>query len=173
MDADADRIAFKHGFVENCKKAGMSLDDMHALLDFALREKTAFFGTGLLARFAPGLAARLGPYAGALRTGLGRAAAVAIPASAAAGVYAGGQARDMALAGAATAPNLYMQALPWLVGLGGAGGIALGSGIGSGLAAADDDAETPEQIKAKELAQTYKTYADQIRAKKQYQLSRN
>lgn len=179
MAENDDRDGFKRGFIEHCKKAGMSLDDMHAIVDFALLEKQAVLphilggsGTSLLRRAWPWAAARLAPtvarikpYATYVRGGIPwLAGGVAIGT----GRAALGAARDIA----AQSPQIYMQALPYIVGTLGAGGLALGAGAGHRLAETADDAETPDQIKARELAQTYKTYADRIRAKKQYQLDK-
>lgn len=171
MDVDADTLlAFKRGFSDFCCDNGLSKEAVAVLLESAGQEKisAADWLTYLtrLARKTPNrirhLAERtpgaLAPYVG--------------PAALAGGAAALGGAAATAGAGAVQhVPNLYMQALPYMVGLGGAAGLALGSGVGHGMASLDDDAETPEQIKAKELAQTYKTYADQIKAKKRYSSS--
>lgn len=165
MTLYANFAQFRRGFSDFCCDAGLSTEAARALILAAdTGEKQAFFNRTLLntalvharraGRAVPGL--------------LRNTALVAAPV--AAGAAAGAGAAGLSAAGglATQTPNLYLSALPYMVGLGGAAGLALGSGVGHGLSALDDEAETPEQIKAKELAATYQTYADQIRAKRKY-----
>jgi hypothetical protein len=171
MDVDADTLlAFKRGFLDFCCDNGLSKEAAAELINTtSVFEKEALSPATLLARLA--VHARR---AGRAVAPYGRAVAPYVaPAALAGGAAALGGAAATGTAGVVQhVPNLYMQALPYMVGLGGAAGLALGSGIGHGMASLDDDAETPEQIKAKELAQTYQTYADQIKAKKKYNQSR-
>jgi hypothetical protein len=48
-------------------------------------------------------------------------------------------------------------------------GLALGGGLGYGAAKMDEPSVTPDEIKAQELAKTYKTYTDRIKARRAYQ----
>lgn len=170
MDVDTDTLlAFKRGFSDFCCDSGLSKDAAAALV-FGGEEKEAFFNRTILNSLLTRIPRDIrNPIIAASR----RAAPYVGPAALAGGAAALGGAAATAGAGAVQhVPNLYMQALPYMVGLGGAAGLALGSGVGHGMASLDDDAETPEQIKAKELSQTYKTYAEQIRAKKRYNMAR-
>ena len=58
-----------------------------------------------------------------------------------------------------------------LIGLGlpAAAGLALGGGLGYGAAKFNEPDITPEDIKAQEIAETYKRYTDRIKARRAYQ----
>lgn len=56
-----------------------------------------------------------------------------------------------------------------LVALPAAAGLAIGGGIGHGAAKLNEPDITPEQIKAQEIANTYKVYTDRLKARRAYQ----
>jgi len=55
------------------------------------------------------------------------------------------------------------------VGVPAAAGLALGGGLGYGAAKIDEPEITPDDIKAQELAETYKRYTDRLKARRAYQ----
>jgi|APCry1669188879_1035177.scaffolds.fasta_scaffold05051_5 hypothetical protein len=56
-----------------------------------------------------------------------------------------------------------------IVGLPAGLGLALGGGLGYGAAKMDEPEITPDDIKAQELAKTYKTYTDRLKSRRAYQ----
>jgi hypothetical protein len=55
------------------------------------------------------------------------------------------------------------------IGVPAAAGMALGGGLGYGAAKLDEPDITPEDIKAKEIADTYKRYTDRLKSRRSYQ----
>jgi hypothetical protein len=55
------------------------------------------------------------------------------------------------------------------LGLAGAGGLLGGAALGYGKARLDEEDVDEDEIKSKELADTYKVYADRLKAQKAYQ----
>jgi hypothetical protein len=60
-------------------------------------------------------------------------------------------------------------AAKFLAGVPIAAGLAGGAGLGYGLAKLNEPSVTEDDIKAQELAQTYKIYADRLKARQAYQ----
>jgi hypothetical protein len=163
MDLDSidEKTAFKLGFATRCFEMGLEPAQVKEAF-----EKSALLptflggtGTGILSRLAPGLAARLAPIAA--RTGpwgkwmAGGAAAAGLPA---AGFFASGaplQAiKDMGLLG---------------IGLGGGAGLLGGAALGYGKAKLDEEPVDEDEIKSKELSDTYKAYTARLKSQRAYQ----
>jgi hypothetical protein len=63
-----------------------------------------------------------------------------------------------------------LKAMSYLgVGIPAAAGMALGGGLGYGAAKLDEPDITPEDIQAKEVAETYKRYTDRLKSRRAYQ----
>ena len=79
-----------------------------------------------------------------------------------------------------TATAFAKSALSWgemgalgLVGIPAAAGLAAGGALGYGAAKLDEPNVTPDDIKAKEIAETYKRYTDRLKARRAYQQYRS
>jgi hypothetical protein len=70
---------------------------------------------------------------------------------------------------AAGTPSIFDLSGMAMVGLPAGLGLALGGGLGYGAAKMDEPSVTPDEIKAQELAKTYKRYTDRIKARRAYQ----
>jgi len=157
MDFDSidEKTAFKMGFAARCFEMGLEPEQVKEAF-----EKSALLptflggtGTGLLARFAPALAARLAPIAartGAATKTVGTAGILASPFLLNGGLSA---AKDLGLAG---------------IGIGGAAGLLGGAALGYGKAKLDEEPIDEDEIKSKELSDTYKVYSDRLKAQKAY-----
>lgn len=149
MDLDSVDVktAFKMGFVAYCADNGMSKESTAAFI-----EKSAA-GWGSVVR------PLLDNVAKPALKNIGKGFAWAAPFFA----------MDAVKGVGTTAKEL----APVLAGLGVgvpvASGLALGSGLGWGAAKLNEPDITPEDIKAKELADTYKQYTDRLQARRAYQ----
>jgi hypothetical protein len=167
MDLDTvdEKTAFKLGFAASCAEQGLSVEDVDALVKSAA---PAWLSAVLPAlRSAAGRAATAGgEAAGRLGSSLWRNA---VPAATAAGAgVAGGLA---ATGGAAlqSTPAVAQHLALLAAGAPVAAGLALGGGLGYGAAKFNEPDLSPEDIQAKEIADTYKTYTNRLRARRAYQ----
>lgn len=141
MDLDSidEKTAFKMGFAARCFELGLEPDQVKEAA-----EKSARFG-GLLAALKAGWK---NPWiskplltTGGLLSGFGIGGAV-------------NAAKDISGA---------------TIGLGGAAGLLGGAGLGYGLAKLQEEDVDEDEVKAKELADTYKVYTDRLKAQRAYQ----
>lgn len=160
MDFDSidEKTAFKLGFASRCFEMGLEPDQVTAAM-----EKSALLptfiggsGTGLLAKFLPKLIPRLAPIAA--KTGpwgkwLGAAAPIGIGGFLASGAPLQA-AKDIGLLG---------------IGMGGAAGLLGGAALGYGKAKLDEEPIDEDEIKSKELADTYKAYTARLKSQRAYQ----
>lgn len=157
MDLDSidEKTAFKLGFASRCFEMGLEPDQVKEAM-----EKSALFGTGLLARYAPQLAARLGPIVGAaksrLGSGLGRLATGT-------GLVGAGMLGSGSLYKAVSDMGMLG------IGLGGGAGLLGGAALGYGKAKLDEEPVDEDEIKSKELSDTYKAYTARLKAQRAYQ----
>ena len=145
MDFDSidEKTAFKLGFAQRCFELGFAPDEVTKTM-----EKSAFLGRILpLLRSVPGAVLK-NPWAQRAATALG-------------GGLAG-----FGLGGAMNAAKDFGG-----LGLGLAGGAGLLGGglLGYSKAKLDEEEVDEDSVKAKELADTYKTYAERLKAQKEYQ----
>lgn len=133
------KTAFQLGFAARCQDEGVSEKDAAQRLEFF--EKTAVL---------PAIGAAAWPWIAAAGTGLAGLAGV---------LYYGGKqvAKDA------------LPAAKLLAGVPIAAGLAGGAGLGYGLAKLNEPRVDENDIKAQELAQTYKIYTDRIKARQAYQ----
>jgi len=168
MDEKAE--AFKRGFAAYCFDAGMDTEKAAALIAFGLEKQAGGWG-----RF---LANALGRSRTALRSAgksisnyFSKSPGRAAVAAGAAGAGTAGPIGYMTanvLPAAQTAGSIYGDfVLPASIGIGGALGLGAGHVLGNAWADATDTGEDAEQIKAKELADTYRAYADRARRQKE------
>lgn len=152
--------AFKRGFAAYCFDAGMDTEKAAALIAFGLEKQAGGWGRFLakaLGRTRTGareswnwMKGQLPGFAGGLGVGVASKVPGALPAA------------------AQTAGSVYGDfVLPASLGIGGALGLGAGHVLGNTWADATDTGEDAEQIKAKELADTYRAYADRARRQKE------
>lgn len=146
MDFDSidEKTAFKLGFAQKCFEMGLEPEQV----------KTAMEKSANIARILSAIGSRL-PAWSAVRPWLGRAA-----------LGGGGFLGGLGLSGALNAAGSLGGAG---LGLAGAGGLLGGAALGYGKARLDEEDVDEDEIKSKELADTYKVYADRLKAQKAYQ----
>ena len=141
MDLDNidEKTAFKLGFAERCFELGLEPGQVKEAM-----EKSARFGA-LLSALKNGLKS---PWVQKPLLGVGG--------------FLGGL-------GAGGVFNAAKDISGLTIGLGGGAGLLGGAGLGYGLARLGEEDIDEDEIKSKELADTYKVYADRLKAQKAYQ----
>lgn len=158
---------FKRGFAAYCFEAGLSQEKAAALIEYANEKRSNAAFARLLAGLASGargLATRARsflPSGQALRNaGTATVNAAKSPTGVAIGTGAGILGLQALSNAAASAPAAYADyVIPGALAIGGAAGLGAGHIGGNWLAAATENTSDPEEIKAKELADTYRAYA--------------
>jgi len=157
MDFDSidEKTAFKLGFAHKCFEMGLEPEHVKEAM-----EKSASW-----ARILPYLDPRkLGPLLSAGWKSLPSARTAGRMARDA-GLGLGGAAYGLGASGLFNAAKDYSGLI---LGLGGAAGLAGGAALGYGKAKLDEKEVDEDEIKSKELADTYKVYADRLKAQKAY-----
>lgn len=161
MDLDSidEKTAFKLGFASRCFEMGLEPDQVKEAM-----EKRAILptfiggtGTGLLARFLPSLAARLMPIA--------RVTGPFSKATAGVGVAGAGYGTFIA----PTVLKATAEAARLGLALNASVGLAAGAGLGYGAAKLNEKPVDEDEIKSKELADTYKAHTARLKSQRAYQ----
>lgn len=141
MDLDSidEKTAFKMGFASRCFEMGLEPDQV----------KEAMEKSALMSKILPMLAKLKPTWKGTGAAALGGFGS---------GLLSGGGLFNAAkdISGAT-------------IGLGGAAGLLGGAGLGYGLAKLQEEDVDEDEIKSKELADTYKVYTDRLKAQRAYQ----
>lgn len=149
MDFDSidERTAFKLGFAQKCFELGLEPEQVQD----ALEKSAAGAGGGVARALMEGIR-RYGPSVGKTLAG--------------SGLLVGGLGHGLAQMGLINAAK---DIGGFTIGLGGGLGLLGGAALGYGKARLDEKDVDEDEIKSKELADTYKVYADRLKAQKAYQ----
>lgn len=167
MDFDNidEKTAFKLGFASRCFELGLEPGQVKEAMEKSALLPVILGGTGtglakVLGKIAPALTSRLVSAYGPVATAVGPYARTA------GGLTAAGMGGAF-LSGGAT--NMLKDLGGFGIGLGGAAGLLGGAGLGYGLAKLREEDVDEDEIKAKELADTYKVHTDRLKAQRAYQ----
>lgn len=167
MDLDSidEKTAFKMGFAARCFEMGLEPDQVKAAMEKSALLPVILGGTGtgiakLLGKFAPGITNRL-------VSGYSPVAKTVGPYMKSLGLLGGGAVGHSILSGGAA--NMLKDLGGWGIGLGGGLGLLGGAGLGYGMAKLREENVDEDEVKAKELADTYKVYTDRLKAQRAYQ----